>query len=81
MYAHEMMWMEALPKGAAATALIALVGSEAMETTGWEGRKGARCSETQMGLGRRSDQDVCAECVEIRTRRQVLRHHVDYIEV
>ena len=38
MYAQEMRRMDALPYGAAATALIDL--SPAVGTMGWEGRKG-----------------------------------------
>ena len=48
MYAQEMSRIEALPYCAAETALIAL--SPLTGTTGWVGRKGARCSATQMGL-------------------------------
>ena len=49
MYAQEMVRMDALPKGAAATASMAL--SPPVSMRGWEGRKGARCSATQIGLG------------------------------
>jgi hypothetical protein len=51
MYAHEIKRIDALPQGAAETALMAW--SPPTETTGCDGRKGARCLATQIGLERR----------------------------
>ena len=48
LYAQEIRLMEALPNGAVETASIAWLSSSGI--AGWLGRKGVRCSATQIGL-------------------------------
>ena len=48
MYAHEMRSIDALPQGAAETASMGRSPPTVM--MGWDGRNGARCSATQIGL-------------------------------
>jgi len=47
MYAQEMVLMDAEPKGAPETALMGV--EPPVGTSGWVGRKGARCDLQEMG--------------------------------